>query len=648
MMEPLLPLPEAGTDEANAEVLISGGGPVGLMLGVLLKQAGVDVVIVDPHVFPGQGAKAAVTMPRSFEQLELANVGSRLRDLGRPVTAARFCLGGGIWAGEFTGFTNPSMATRQSPRAVGQNFVEEELNRRFMELGGRFYRGARFVSYAEVGDSVQVNLEHAPYARPPIVLPPMPASVTARMATTMIAKYVVGCDGKQSAVRTAMGASYEGHDYTDIFLLADVEIPLAEVERTGYHKHSLHFVMDAPTGSLVLLVRLQETKWRTYFCQRGLSRDNLTPEFIQEKWHQFIPMPGPFVPTQFKDMAFFEVSCKLASTYRKGRVLLAGDAAHCHSPAGGQGMNTGLQDSANLAWKVASVLKGHASDKLLDSYELERRPVAEWVLSTSDRAFCGMTTQTSASFNIARRMFIRMILSLAPKGAIPPTFIKDKLFGLSVSYADTGTCSVLGTAPKKGTIRAGDRLPDIACCGGDDHQGQRLTGGRVFTLELLASAPHTALRVMLVAETSKGCPSKLEIESALAGLKPLLTHGVPLQPLIYMHMSNSASNWFRGDGCAAYLSGSVTKPPFQATALRIATDVLAGFTPLRVLVPVDTNAHKLIPCAEIVTKLGLGAGGKAVLVVRPDGYIAVSQLGSWDVKPVVSELQELGVLMPAP
>jgi len=640
-MEPILPLPEANTPEANAEVIVSGAGPVGLLLGCLLKQSGVDVAIVDPHVFPGEGSKAAVTMPRSFEQLELANVGDRLATFGRKVASARMCLGGGKWTGEITGFGTPSVLSRHSPRTVGQNFIEEALNRRFLELGGRFYRGARFTSYTEVGDGLEVTLEHAPYARPPIVLPPMPSEVTRTMKTTVKAKYLVGCDGKRSDVRTAMGASYEGHDYEETFLLADVEIPQAEVERTGWGKHIMNVIIDSETGSFVLLIHLQETRWRTYFCQKGLNHDNLTPEFIQQKWKQHFPAPGPFVPTEFKDMAFFEVSCKLAETFRKGRVMLAGDAAHCHSPAGGQGMNTGLQDAANLAWKISSVLRGHASDKLLESYELERKPIAEWVLSTSDAMFQGVSTQTSATWNIVRRLFLKMILGLAPEGALPPKFLVNKMFGLSISYADNGTCKLIGTPLQRGALRAGDRLPDIEC-----RDMVSSSNSKCFTLSILSSPPHDALRVMFCAETSTGLPSDAEIDAALSRIKCLhSSRGVPLEALMYMSGSaaspGACGGWFNG------LHAPRCLPHSQDSLMNVTRHSLECFAPLRMLVPADANAHKQSPCAEVITLLGLGAGGRAVLVVRPDGYIAVAQLGSWAAAPVVSALEELGIVVTA-
>jgi hypothetical protein len=287
-------------------------------------------------------------------------------------------------------------------------------------------------------------------------------------------------------------------------------------------------------------------------------------------------------------------------------------------------MNTGVQDSANLAWKIASVLRGHASANLLDSYELERKPIAKWVLSTSDGMFQQITTQLSRAKIIARRLFLKTIFSLIPPTALPPKFLLNAFFGLSQSYADNGTCRQIGTAPPRGSIRAGDRLPDLEC-----KDLLSASSPNVFTLELLSSPPYTALHVMLVAETSRGLPSSEEIENTMAGINVLQSRAVPLKPLIYMASS--------AVGCFTGLFASKKPSPLELT-------VGTGSSMVRMLVPVNADAKTQSPCAEIITLLGLGVGGKAVLVVRPDGYIAVEQLGSWDLPPVVTALEELGVV----
>merc|ERR1712232_1126400 len=111
-----------------------------------------------------------------------------------------------------------------------------------------------------------------------------------------VAKYLVGCDGKQSSIRTAMGTPYVGHDYGEKFLLCDVEVPQKQVVALGFDRHQFHVVLDATQGATLLLVHLQDQKWRTYFCQRNLTRENLTPDFLKARWKELIPPPGGFEP----------------------------------------------------------------------------------------------------------------------------------------------------------------------------------------------------------------------------------------------------------------------------------------------------------------------------------------------------------------
>lgn len=614
----ILPLPEAGSDAANVDVAIAGAGPVGLFMGVLLKQAGVNVAIFDPHVLQGQGSKAAVTMPRSLEQLELAGLGASLVKLGQPFAQARMCLGGGAWAGQISGIGIMPELCRHVARTIGQNFVEEALAKRFKELGGRLYRACKFSGYVEVAGGLDVEVERSAYVRPPTTLAEMPQHLTAVPKTKVRAKYLLGCDGKQSAVRAAMGVPFEGHEYNERFLLCDIEVPQKQVVALGFDKQQFHIVLDATQGATVLLVHLQQQKWRSYFCQAGLTREHLTPEFMKARWRELLPPPGGFEPTEFKDMAFFEVSCKLASNFRKNRAFLAGDACHCHSPAGGQGMNTGLQDSANLAWKLAAVLKGQASESLLESYEAERRPIAKWVIDNSDVVFSSMATQRSACFAFVRRLILKLVLCCVASDKLPPAFLRGKMFGLSLTYAANNTCRNTG-AGGASTLGAGDRLLDLPC----REAAAAADAKAIYTLQLLNCAPHIALRLFLVAEASQA-PTAQEVEACLEGFKPLL--GLfPVVPVLYV---------------ASCTSGA--QPPLQDLP-HLSVAAATGFEPGRTLVPLSASATKDQPCAELCTRLGLARGGRALLVVRPDGYLAVSHRGSWQATPVLAALSELGL-----
>jgi hypothetical protein len=420
--------------------------------------------------------------------------------------------------------------------------------------------------------------------------------------------------------------------------LADAEVPLDQVEGTDWDS-GINVVVDSQTGSFVLLMRLQETRWRTYYCAKGLTQDDLTPEFIQEKWQQLVPPPGPFKPTEFKDMAFFEVSCKLASTYQRGCVLLAGDAAHCHSPAGGQGMNTGLQDGANLAWKLASVIKGYSPSELLTSYEKERRPIAEWVLNTSDSLFAGITTQRSQIISVARRILLGTVLAIAPDGALPPKFMFNRLSGLGLTYKGDGTCVSFGDLSRSSYIRGGDRLPDAECL-------ERTAQGtaKIHTLQLLNSAPHTAMRLIMVANVTQSLPSREEIEKVLASFRNVAQNFIPIQPVLYM--SHAAISGFFGG--ASNSQGS----PLQPYEVEVDSKSLEGFEEFRTLTFIESSDGKN-SSGDVVTTMGLRAGGRGLLLVRPDGYIAVSQVDvsgrgkGWDGDLMIDALRQLNYINPA-
>jgi len=298
-----------------------------------------------------------------------------------------------------------------------------------------------------------------------------------------------------------------------------------------------------------------------------------------------VPGGFPLKITRFEAPSTFSVSCRLVTHYASphGKIFLAGDAAHCHSPAGGQGMNTGLQDAANLGWKLAAVVKGEASAaKLLPTYEEERRPVAQWVLSTTDKTFAGITTASSPALAVARNWLIRLVLWLAPEGALPPAFIRDKAFGTSITYRDSGTCLNSGAAPPGGSLVAGDRLPDLLhrSVGSEAEEPlYRRIGGlsTKLTLIVVAGGAKATERAAVVAEACG------ELCGGLAD-KVLLVRAK------------------EEEGAASPGGGSP------------AVDVL-------------------LPAAaggSLAAELKLKAGGLAILAVRPDTYLAVVHRGGVD------------------
>jgi len=293
-------------------------------------------------------------------------------------------------------------------------------------------------------------------------------------------------------------------------------------------------------------------------------------------------------------------------------------------------MNTGLQDAANLAWKVASVIKGHAPTALLSSYSKERRPIAEWVLNTSDRMFQGATTQLSRGVSVIRRCLLKTMLSLAPDDALPPPFMFNKISGLGVTYRKDGTCKKVGAA-KASYIQAGDRLPDAECW---------ILGAappkKIFTLQVLCSPPHLALRLLMIAEVSKASVSGAEVETVLRAFKAATTQGVPIQPVLYTtHVKNST-------GCCGCIPAKAQKKR-NREPVEIARELLTDFPEYVTLACINTEGNGTRQ-ADIASLMGVGKGGRGLLVVRPDGYIAVSQLGSWEAEPVLDALRQLNYI----
>lgn len=364
-----------------------------------------------------------------------------------------------------------------------------------------------------------------------------------------------GCDGRSSAVRGALGISYPGKEYPQAFFLVEMQCDPQEL-RAGGFVHSGHFMIS--NGSLFLVVRLKEGHCRIIHCAVGID-ERMTVDDMRAAWERIMPMPIPASAT-FQHPSFFRVSCRIADRYRQGRSFLAGDAAHCHSPAGGQGMNTGLQDATNLAWKLAAALRGHSGEALLDSYEAERRPVAEWVLERSDGLFRAIMSASPAAAAV-RGLLARAVLPLVPGALLPPASARIMLFGLGHSYAGRGACVDAGPPPGRGAVVAGNRLPDCAC-----------------VVQEAGSQQETSLLRLL-------CPLRLRLRVLLLGAAPDAAEAL-------LEEARAASAWPLDVWCCD--DGAA---PHAATRLQLVDDGLR-------------RALRLPP------------RGAAVLVVRPDGHIA--------------------------
>ncbi|GJF01749.1 FAD-dependent monooxygenase [Pseudonocardia sp. D17] len=341
----------------DIDALVVGAGPTGLTLGCELARRGVRVRVVDAAAGPFTGSRGKGLQPRTLEVLDLLGVGRRLLGLGRFRLPMRVPDGAGGF--EVRDLHPDAAPTPSSPYArpliIPQFRVEETLRDALAGHGVQVEFGRRLTGLAQGDESATATFDDG-----------------ARIA----ARWVVGCDGGSSTVRHLGGFTFLGQtDETIRMLIADVRVE--GVDRDHWH------AWGGAEGAFIALCPLASTD-RFQFQASTAADDHREPtrEVVQELLDRATGGQVQVVDVGWSSR--WRLNERMVDRYRAGRVLLAGDAAHVHSPAGGQGMNTGIQDAANLGWKLAAVAAG-ADPALLDTYEAERLPVAAEVLGLSAR-----------------------------------------------------------------------------------------------------------------------------------------------------------------------------------------------------------------------------------------------------------------------
>jgi len=360
---------------AQTDVLVVGAGPVGLTLATALAERGVDAVLVDRQAEGANTSRAAVVHARTLEVLREIGIAEQLVERG--VIVPRFTVRDhdrALLSVDFGTLPTDFPFTLLVP----QNITEELLLERLHAVGGAVHRPVELAAVATDDDGV-----------------------TATMAdgSTVRARYAVGADGMHSTLREHTGIGFTGDTYAQSFVLADVHLDWAGAE----HEVALYLT---PEG-VAVLAPLPGGRHRLV-----ATVDDAPPRPTRADVQALLSARGPQAqPATVKDVVWssrFRVHHRLADRYRAGRLFLAGDAAHVHSPAGGQGMNTGIQDAANLAAKLAAVLRDGAPEDTLDAYEAERRPVAEEVVAFTHR-MTRVATVANAPLRGARNTLLRVL-----------------------------------------------------------------------------------------------------------------------------------------------------------------------------------------------------------------------------------------------
>jgi 2-polyprenyl-6-methoxyphenol hydroxylase-like FAD-dependent oxidoreductase len=334
------------------EVVIAGAGPTGLMLAGELALAGVDVALIERRASQElAGSRAGGLHARTLEILDQRGIAERFVSEGKRAQVAMFA-GTRLNISDFPTRYNYGLG-------LWQNHIERILAGWVAELAVTIYRVREVMAFVQDGTGVDVELSDGESLR---------------------AQYLVGCDGGRSLVRKAAGIEFPGWDPTTSSLIAQVEMaenPPYGIHRDAFGIHSFgRMEYEIRDGEVVYLDRgpigVMVTEQHVGPASEPTLRD-LSEALIAVCGTDY-GIHSPTWISRFTDMT------RQAASYRKGRVLLAGDAAHVHAPDGGQGLQTGVQDAANLGWKLAQVLKGNSPQSLLDTYHAERHPVAARVL----------------------------------------------------------------------------------------------------------------------------------------------------------------------------------------------------------------------------------------------------------------------------
>ncbi|MFF4061496.1 FAD-dependent monooxygenase [Streptomyces sp. NPDC001668] len=416
------------TRSPTPQVLIVGAGPTGLTAACTLLRHGVKVRVVDRRRGPTGAPKALILWSGALEVLDRLETAVAIGERSLPLSGASYWSRGRRIAG--LGFGALSGTRFPGPLCVPQPVTEELLYERLLQLGGA-------VEWSTEAESVTVETAEATV----VLRGPGGDRSTAR------SRWLIAADGAHSKVREELGIPFEGSTYARDFLLGDgllkttgrTPLPPAEAQ---YHL--------TPDGVLVV-VALPEGGHRIFFDLPAGSGEG-PPDDAELQKLLDARGPGGWTLTSTAWTSRFRVHTKVAATFRSGPVFLAGDAAHCHSPAGGQGLNTGVQDGYDLGWKLAAVCAG-ADPALLDSYEAERRPSAVRAVGNADR----QTKLWLLRSAVSRFLRDTLLRRLSASGALEKRLVPELA---QIDLDLTGSPIVWGTAADG--VRPGRRVPDTA------------------------------------------------------------------------------------------------------------------------------------------------------------------------------------------
>jgi 2-polyprenyl-6-methoxyphenol hydroxylase-like FAD-dependent oxidoreductase len=456
------------------QVLVAGAGPVGLTMASELARFGISVRVIDKAAQRTDKSKALVVWPRTLELLQqLAPVDDFIAAGQKVVTANMWSGGASIAHIHLDVVETPYPYALMVPQCETERVLEERLG----SLGLAVERQVELVRFEENGEKVVSVLRHADGRE-----------------ETVESDWLAGCDGAHSTTRHGLGMEFEGDTIQNDFVLADIHV---SGRRTGPLELDIHLHRD---GVLVFFP-ITPNRYRV-IADLGEAKGTRPADPTLEQIQAIIDRRGPGGITVSDPiwLSAFRINERKVHDYRKGRVFLAGDAAHVHSPAGGQGMNTGMQDAFNLAWKLALVCRGACRPDLLDSYSSERSAIGDQVLADAGR-LTAIATLRNPLLQTVRNTVGHMLLGLRPLREA----MAEKLTEVSIGYAGS---------PLNG--------PDAGGLGGPG-PGERILPTADGNLWTLGDAPRFVLFADAGAEAARLCQQFPDLLEPVA--RPTLEQG---------------------------------------------------------------------------------------------------------------------------
>lgn len=515
------------------DVLISGAGPVGLMMAQELRRYDLTVRIVDKAAQPSDKSRALVLWSRSLEVF--ARSDEKL--VSDALALGLRAHGSNIWADgkrlahlDLDDIASPYRYALMIPQNETERLLNEALERR----GGQVERSVELVSFTQGEDGVRSVLRKADGSE-----------------ETVESSWLIGCDGCHSTVRHVLNIPFTGQAEQSDWVLGDLvvkgPVPMDEVSIYWSQQGVLALFPIAAGGRMRLI------------ADRGVAQGMEKPDDpTLEELQLLVNTRGPAEVTLSDPywLAGFRIHERMVESYRHGRVLLAGDAAHIHSPAGGQGMNTGIQDAFNLAWKLGLVQRGEAADALLDSYSAERHAVGQKVLKNAEV----MTRAATLRHPVAQYLRNKLAAFLTSQEIVQHR-MTAQLGELDINYRKSPLSQehkkdLTVFSPLNPGVRPGDRVPDgelVAEDGSEVHLFDLLKGNGSHLL-LFSGVNHT--------EQSEDWMSTIERE--VKSRWPEHVHVIRIGPGAYhdreqmLHKAFAASSdtiyWVRPDLYVGYRS----------------------------------------------------------------------------------------------